>query len=56
VTGRREIRRTELLDDLKKKKKKRGYYKLKEEALDRNLRRTGFGRRCGPVLDRPQNE
>jgi hypothetical protein len=31
----------QLLDDLKEK---RGYWKLKEEALDRTLWGTGFGR------------
>jgi len=29
---------------------KTGYWKLKEEALDRTLWRTGFGRGCGPVV------
>jgi len=53
VTVRRGRRRPELLDDLKKK---REYCKLKEETLDRTLWRTGFGRRCGTVLDRLQNE
>jgi len=28
----------------------RGYWKLKEEALDRTLWRTGFGRGCGPIV------
>jgi hypothetical protein len=37
VTGRRGKRSKELLDDLKEK---RGYCKLKEEALDRTLWRT----------------
>jgi hypothetical protein len=41
VTGRRVMRRKQLLDDLKEK---RGYWKLKEEALDRTLWRTRFGR------------
>jgi hypothetical protein len=41
VTGRRVRRREQLLDDLKKK---RGYRKLKEEALDRPQWRTRFGR------------
>jgi hypothetical protein len=53
VTGRRGEIRTELLDDLKKK---RGYSKLKEEALDGTLWRNRFGRRCGAVLDRLQDE
>jgi hypothetical protein len=39
VTERRERRRKKLLDNLKEK---RGYRKLKEEALDRTLWRTGF--------------
>jgi hypothetical protein len=41
VTEIRGRRRKQLLDDLKKN---RGYWKLKEEALDRTLWRTGFGR------------
>jgi hypothetical protein len=28
----------------------RAYYKLKEEALDHTLWRTGFGRGCGTVV------
>jgi hypothetical protein len=47
MTGRRERRRKKLLDDLKEKKR---YWKLKEEALDRTLWRTRFGRGCGPVV------
>jgi hypothetical protein len=47
MTGRRGIRRKQLLDDLKEN---RGYWKLKEEALDRILRRTCFGRGYGPVV------
>jgi hypothetical protein len=43
VTGRRERRRQQLLDDLKKT---REYWKLKEEVLDRILRGTRFGRCC----------
>jgi hypothetical protein len=31
-------------------KEKKGYWKLKEEALDRNLWRTRFGRGYGPVV------
>ena len=46
VTGTRGRRRTELLDCLKET---RGYWKLKEEAVDRTVWRTGFGRGCGPV-------
>jgi hypothetical protein len=37
----------QLLDDLKEK---RGYWKLKEEALDRTLWRTRFGRGYGPIV------
>jgi hypothetical protein len=40
-------RRRQLLDDLQET---RGYCKLKEEALDRTLWRTRFGRDCGPVV------
>ena len=47
VTGKRGTSRKQLLDDLKEK---RGYWKLKEEALDRNLWRTRFGRGYGPVV------
>jgi hypothetical protein len=47
VTERRGRRRTQLLE---KKKKKRGYWKLKEEALDGTLWRTGFGRGYEPVV------
>jgi hypothetical protein len=37
----------QLLGDVKEK---RWYLKLKEEALDRTLRRTGFGRGCETVV------
>ena len=47
MTARRGRRRKQLLDDLKEK---RGYWKLKDEALDRTLWRTGFGRGYGPVV------
>ena len=46
MTGRRERRGKQLLDDIKCR---RGYCELKEGALDRPLYRTGFGRGCGPV-------
>ena len=46
VTGRGERRRKQLLG----LKEKRGYCKLKEEALDRPQWRTLFGRGCGPVV------
>jgi hypothetical protein len=49
MTGRRVERRKQLLDDLKKKRR---YWKLKEEALDRTLWRTRFGRGYGPVVRR----
>ena len=47
VTGRRGRRRKKLLDDLKER---RGYSRLKEEALDRTKWRAGFGRGFGPVV------
>jgi len=31
-------------------KEAREYCKLKEEALDRTVWKTGFGRGCGPVV------
>jgi hypothetical protein len=46
---RRGRRRKQLLDSLKEK---RGYWKLKEEALARTLCRTHFGRGYGPVVRR----
>jgi hypothetical protein len=46
-TGRRGRRRKHLLDDLKEKRR---YWKLKEEALDRTVWRTRFGRDYGPVV------
>jgi hypothetical protein len=49
VTGRRGRRRRKLLDDLKER---RGYSHLKEEALDRTIRRARFGRGFGPVVIR----
>jgi len=47
VTGRRGRRRTKLLDDLKKR---RGYFHMKEEALDHTMWRARFGRGLGPVV------
>jgi hypothetical protein len=47
VTGRRGRRSRKLLDDLKKR---RGYSHLKEEALDRTIWITRFGRGFGPVV------
>jgi hypothetical protein len=46
MTGRRG-RRRKLLDDLKEKTR---YWKLREEALDRTLWRTRFGRGYRPVV------
>jgi hypothetical protein len=46
MTGRGGRRRKQLLDDLKENI---GYCKLKQEALDVNMRKTRFGRGCGPV-------
>jgi hypothetical protein len=50
---RRGRRRKKLLDDLKEKK---GYWKFKEEALDRTLWRTGCGRGCGRVVRQTTDE
>jgi hypothetical protein len=47
VKGRRGRWRRKLLDDLKERG---GYSHLKEEALDRTMWRTGFGRGFGPVV------
>ena len=47
VTRRRGRRRKKLLDDVKDR---RGYYHLKEEALDRTMWRNRFGRGAGPVV------
>jgi len=47
MTGRRGRRRRRLLDDIKGR---RGYYHLKEEALDRTMWRVRFGRGFGPVV------
>jgi hypothetical protein len=47
ITGRRGRRRKQLLDDLNET---RGYWKLKEEALDHTMWRTSFGRGYGPVV------
>jgi hypothetical protein len=46
MTGRRGKRRKQLLDDLTQT---RAYWKLKEEALDRTVWRTDFGREYEPV-------
>jgi hypothetical protein len=47
VTGRQGRRRKKLLDDLKERK---GYFHLKEEALDRTMWKARFGRGFGPVV------
>jgi hypothetical protein len=47
MTGRRGSRHNVSLDDLKEKV---GYWKLKEEAQDRTVWRTNFGRGYGPVV------
>ena len=47
MTGRRGRRHKFLLDDFEEK---RGCWKLKEEALDDTVLRTGFGRGCEPVV------
>jgi hypothetical protein len=47
VKGIQGRRSKQLLDDLEEK---RAYWKLKREALDRILWRTGFGRVYGPVV------
>jgi hypothetical protein len=47
MTERRGRRRKQLLDDLKEKIR---YWKLKEEAIDRTLWRTRFGRDYGHVV------
>ena len=44
---RRGRKRKQLLDDLKET---RGYCKLKEDALDRTVWRTRFGKAYGPVV------
>jgi hypothetical protein len=47
VAGRRGGKRRKLLDDLKER---RGYFHLKEEALDRTMWRACFGIGFGPVV------
>ena len=47
VTERRGRKHRKLLDDVKER---RGYYHLKEEALDRTMWRARFGRGFGPVV------
>jgi hypothetical protein len=48
-TEKRGRRRKQLLDNLKKTRR---YWKVKEEALDRTVWRTRFGRDYGPVVKR----
>ena len=45
-SGRQGRRGRQLLDVVKEKRR---YWKSKEEALDRTMWRTVFGRDCGPV-------
>jgi hypothetical protein len=47
VIGRQGRSRRKLLGDLKER---RGYFHLKEEALDRSMWRARFGRGFGPVV------
>jgi hypothetical protein len=47
VTGRRGRRRKKIPDDLEER---RDYSYLKQEALDRTMWRTRFGRDFGPVV------
>ena len=47
MRGRRRRRSRKLLDDLKERS---GYWKLKQEALNRALWRTRFERGSGPVV------
>ena len=47
VTGRQGRRHMKLLDDLKER---RGYCRLKKEALDCTIWRARFGRGFGPVV------
>ena len=47
MMGSRRTRRKQVPDNLKET---RGYWKLKEEALDRTMWETRFGTRCGPVV------
>jgi hypothetical protein len=47
MTGRQGRKRRKLLDDLKER---RVYFHLKEEAVDRSMKRVHFGRDFGPVV------
>jgi hypothetical protein len=46
----RKLRVIKLMPTICILKERRIYWKLKEEALDRTLWRTRFGRRYGPVV------
>jgi hypothetical protein len=52
VTRRRGRRRRKLLDDLKER---RGFSHLKEETLDRTMRKARFGRGFGSVVRQTSN-
>jgi hypothetical protein len=47
VKGRRGRRRKQVPDN---HKEKRGYWEVKEEALDCTVWRTGFGTGCGDIM------
>jgi len=47
MTARRSRGHKQILDDLKER---RGYWEMKEEALDRTLLRTCYARGYGPVV------
>jgi hypothetical protein len=47
ITGRPGRKRRKLINDLKERRR---YSDLKEEALDRTMCRTGFGKGFGPVV------
>jgi len=47
VKRRRGRRSRQLQDNLKER---RGYWKLREGTLNRNILGTSFGRGCGPVI------
>jgi hypothetical protein len=53
VTGRQGRRRRKVLDDFKER---RGYSYLKEEALDRTIWITRFGRGFGPLVRQTTKE
>ena len=53
MTERRGRRRKKLLDGLKER---RGYFHLKEEALDRTMQRAPLGRGFEPVVRQVQSQ